>query len=620
MKLLLIHSDFIEYEVKEKAIPHPEETKTTKDRFDEALTVFIAVEKIDEKSPVQAVDEASKEIVKTAEQLKVKNIMLYPYAHLSSDLASGKAGKEILSQLEQEVKKQNFTVKRSPFGWYKAFTISCKGHPLSELSREIIPGKEKKAVEKEKEIRSQWCVLTLDGRLVDAETFDFTGHEDLKLLYEYESSGTRKIVGEPPHVKMMQSQELVDYEPASDSGHFRWYPKGRLIKGLLEEHINNMVRDIGGMQVETPLMYDLEHPALSEYVKKFPARQYIVQSDKEFFLRFAACFGQYMIAHDMTISYRNLPLRLYELTHYSFRREQSGEVSGLKRLRAFTMPDLHTFCRDLPQATEEFKRQFSASMRWMDSLNLDSEVALRFVKEFYENNKTLAMDLVKLAGKPILIELWNERYFYFVMKFEFNVIDSMKKASALSTVQIDVENGKRFDITYADEKGEKQHPYILHTSISGSIDRNIYALLEREAIKMSQGKKPMLPLWLSPTQVRFIPVADEFVPDCEMFVREMQMISPFHFIRSDIDDREESVSRKIRDAEKEWVPYIVVVGEKERKEKMVSPRVRTSELGEGDRPYTIAQFQSIILEKVKDFPQQKLPLDVRLSKRPKFKG
>jgi threonyl-tRNA synthetase len=150
----------------------------------------------------------------------------------------------------------------------------------------------------------------------------------------------------------MQSHELVDYEPASDSGNFRWYPKGRMIKGLLEQHINNMVRDIGGMQVETPIMYDLEHPALSEYVKKFPARQYLVHSDKDFFLRFAACFGQYMIAHDMTISYRNLPLRLYELTHYSFRREQSGEVSGLKRLRAFTMPDLHTFCKDLPQATE----------------------------------------------------------------------------------------------------------------------------------------------------------------------------------------------------------------------------------------------------------------------------
>jgi len=620
MKLLLIHSDFIEYEVKEKAIPHPEETSITKDRFDEALTVFIAVEKVDEKAPLQAVDEASKEIIKTAEQLKVKNIMLYPYAHLSSDLASVKAGKDILVQLEQEVKKQDFNVKRSPFGWYKAFTISCKGHPLSELSREITPGKEKKAVEKEREIVSQWCILTPQGELIDAEKFNFSGHEELKQLYEYESSGTRKIVGEPPHVKMMQSQELVDYEPASDSGNFRWYPKGRMIKGLLEQHINNMVRDIGGMQVETPIMYDLEHPALSEYVKKFPARQYLVHSDKDFFLRFAACFGQYMIAHDMTISYRNLPLRLYELTHYSFRREQSGEVSGLKRLRAFTMPDLHTFCKDLPQATEEFKRQFSTAMRWMESLNLDSEVALRFVKEFYEKNKILAQDLAKLAGKPILVELWNERYFYFVMKFEFNVIDSMKKASALSTVQIDVENGKRFNITYADEKGEKQHPYILHTSISGSIDRNVYALLEREAIKISQGKKPMFPLWLSPTQVRFIPVADEFVPDCEMFINELNAISPFYYIRSDIDDREESVGRKIRDAEKEWIPYIVVIGEKERKEKIIIPRIRISELGERDKPYTVSQLHDLIIERVKVYPQQKLPVALYMSKRPKFKG
>jgi threonyl-tRNA synthetase len=620
MKLLLIHSDFIEYEVKDKAIPHPEETQILKDRLDEALTVFIAVEKVDEAAPQQAVEEATKEIIKTAEQLKVHNIMLYPYAHLSSSLASAKAGKDILVVLEREVKKQPFTVKRAPFGWYKAFVISCKGHPLSELSREIIPGKEKKAVEKEKEIISQWFILTPQGNLIDAEKFDFSSHEELKLLYEYESSGTRKVTGEPPHVKMMQSQELVDYEPASDSGNFRWYPKGRMIKALLEQHVNNMVRDIGGMQVETPIMYDIEHPALSEYVKKFPARQYTVKSDKDFFLRFAACFGQYMIAHDMTISYRNLPLRLYELTHYSFRREQSGEVSGLKRLRAFTMPDLHTFCADLPQATEEFKRQFSTSMRWMKSLNLESEVALRFVKEFYEKNQALAQDLVKLAGKPILIELWNERYFYFVMKFEFNVIDSMQKASALSTVQIDVENGKRFDITYADEKGEKQHPYILHTSISGSIDRNVYALLEREALKMSQGKKPMLPLWLAPTQIRFVPVADEFISDCERIIDEMNKLSAYHFIRADIDDREESVSRKIRDAEKEWVPYIVVVGEKERLEKTVSPRIRVPELCQGDKAVTVPQLHNLILERVKDFPQQKLPLSLYLSKRPKFKG
>ena len=621
MKLLLIHSDYIEYEVKNKAIPHPEEIKVDKDKMEEVLTTFIAVEKVDEKSPEQAVLEASKEILKTADQLKVKNIMIYPYAHLSSDLGNAKSAKEILVKLENEIKNKGFNVKRSPFGWYKAFKISCKGHPLSELSREIIPGKEKKAVEKEKEIESQWFILTPKGELVDAEEFDFTGHEELRLLYEYESKGSRKSAGESPHVKMMQSLELVDYEPASDAGNFRWYPKGRMIKELLEQHINNMVRDIGGMQVETPIMYDLEHPALSAYVKKFPARQYTVRSDvKDFFLRFAACFGQYMIAKDMTISYRNLPLRLYELTHYSFRREQSGETSGLKRLRSFTMPDLHTFCSDMSQATEEFKQQFMTSMKWMKDLKLDHEVALRFVKEFYEKNKSFAQDLAKSAGKPILIELWNEQYFYFVIKFEFNIIDSMQKASALSTVQIDVENAERFNITYANEKGEKKYPFILHTSISGSIDRCLYALLEREAIKMKQDKKPMFPLWLSPTQIRFIPVKDEFISDCEHFVDELNKMSPHYKIRSDIDDREESVGRKIRDAEKEWIPFIIVIGDKEREGKTFTPRFRSSEIGDSNKSYSIRELHDLVTKQIKDFPQQRLPLSIYLSKRPRFKG
>ena len=155
-------------------------------------------------------------------------------------------------------------------------------------------------------------------------------------------------------------------------------------------------------------------------------------------------------------------------------------------------------------------------------------------KEYYNKNKDFAKDLAKIADKPILIEIWNERYFYFVIKFEFNVIDSLDKASALSTVQIDVENAERFNITYADEQGKKQHPFILHTSISGSIDRCVYALLEREAIKMKQGKKPMLPLWLSPTQIRFIPVSEEFIIDCEKFIEEMNKLSEYHQIWTNI--------------------------------------------------------------------------------------
>ena len=369
----------------------------------------------------------------------------------------------------------------------------------------------------------------------------------------------------------MRSHELVDYEPGSDSGNLRWYPKGTLIKKLLEMHVTNILADYDAMQVETPIMYDFEHPQLSKYLNRFPARQYVIKSDqKEYFLRFAACFGQYLMKHDMTISYKNLPLKLYELTHYSFRREQSGELSGLKRLRTFTMPDMHTLCADMGQAKQEFIQQYQLSMRWMKDLGVEYDVAMRFVKDFYYENEDFAKELSRIVGKPILIELWDERFFYFVMKFEFSVNDALKKAATLSTVQIDVENTERFEINYVDEKGEKKNPLMLHASISGGIDRNLYAILETEAIKSSKGEKPMFPLWLSPSHVRLIPVGEKYIEYCEDILKELEASE----VRVDLDDDDATLGKKIRNAEKEWIPYIVVVGEKEKESGVLTVRVR----------------------------------------------
>lgn len=627
MKLLLIHSDFIEYEVKDKAIKDPEETKNKGDRLEEALTVFTAVEKVDEKSPSQAIKQAVDEIVKTVEQLKVKNIMLYPYAHLSSDLASPKKAQEILVEMEYELKQKNFNVKRSPFGWYKAFKISCKGHPLSELSREIVPGKadeeENESLKKERKLSSYWHILSEDGTLHDIDKFNFKDYENLKKFSFYEKEKSRVVKGEPAHVKLMQKLEIADYEPASDGGNMRFYPKGRFIKKLLEEYVNKRVSDYGGLEVETPIMYDMDHPTLSKYLQRFPARQYQIESDKRnFFLRFAACFGQFLMAHDATISYKDLPLKIYELTRYSFRREQSGELTGLRRLRAFTMPDVHAFTSDLPMAMDEFKVRFDLCLSVLKNIGIDNsdiEMALRTTKDFYEKNKDFIVDLVKKLGKPILIEMWDERIFYFILKFEFNFVDSSDKASALSTDQIDIENGERYDITFADKDGKAKHPLILHCSPSGAIERVIYALLEKEAIKMSKGEKPMIPLWLSPTQIRFIPVSSDFVKTCEELIEEFNKKSPYVHIRADIDDREESVSRKIRDAEKEWTPVIVVVGEKESKSKTFNPRFRTKALGEENQAYKLDDLYDSIYKSTSGYPQYKIPLSVHLSKRPKFK-
>ena len=328
------------------------------------------------------------------------------------------------------------------------------------------------------------------------------------------------------------------------------------------------------------------------------------------------------MAHDATISYKDLPLKIYELTRYSFRREQSGELTGLRRLRAFTMPDVHSLTSDLDMAMSEFNVRYDLSLSVLKNLGIekdDIEMALRTTKDFFEKNINFILDLVKKLGKPVLLEMWDERIFYFILKYEFNFVDVSEKASALSTDQIDIENGERYDIRFTDKDGTTKHPLILHCSPSGAIERVIYALLEKEAINMNKGLKPMLPVWLSTTQIRFIPVSSDFVKICESFIEEFDKKSSFVHIRADIDDREESVSRKIRDAEQEWVPIIVVVGEKESNSKTFTPRFRKKTIGEENHPYTLDELYKLLNKFIFDYPQHKIPLSVHLSKRPKFK-
>lgn len=599
MKILFIHADFIEYEVKEKAIEKAEEIEKKNERMENVLVSFISVEKDDE-----TYEMACNEIREVASMVNTKNIMLYPYAHLSSELASPEKAIEILKNIEENL-KEDYNVKRAPFGWYKSFKISCKGHPLSELSRHIICKKERK----EEEIKSEWYILTPQGELIEAEKFDFSNNEELKIFYEYEAFGSRIAKEEPAHIKLMKEHEIVDYENASDYGNMKWYPKGYLIKRLLEEKVEEMCLSAGAMQVETPIMYDMNHPSLSKYIKKFPARQYVVKGDKnkDFFLRFAACFGQYLMAHEMNLSYKNLPIRFFELAK-SFRREQHGELAGIKRLRAFTMPDMHTICKDEKQTLEEFKKQFLLSIEWSKIIGINGEIAIRFVRDFFEKNKDFFVSLVKIWGKPALVEMWDKKYFYFVAKFEINLNDSVGKSFALSTVQIDVDNPKSFEITYTDENGEKKYPYLLHASISGGIDRCVCAILETEAIKIKKGIKPSFPFWLSPTQVRIIPVNESFIEDCKKIAKKIKA-------RVDIDDRDESVSKKIRDAEKEWIPIIIVYGEKE-KEGKFRPRYRFK----CDREeVNLKELNSLIKEKMKGYPFRNLSMPIMLSKRAKFR-
>jgi threonyl-tRNA synthetase len=623
MRILLIHADRFSFDVTGEtsvSLPAELEKAGSKGSTGEALVAFMAAEKGDDTNVASVVDQVVEEIRNLASQIGTETVVIYPYAHLSSSLSSPRVATKILEAIYQAVKEmEGITAIRAPFGYYKAFQIACKGHPLSELAKTIVPeGAAKKgeetaeseAIKAEKRLKSEWVIKSPDGEEVPAEAFDFSVRPRMKQLFRYEKSGSRTSEKAPPHIELMRRMELVDYEPGADQGNFRWYPKGQLMKRLAEQYVSGLVSSLGGMQVETPIMYDYQHPKLHSYLQRFPARQYVLLSDdKEYFLRFAACFGQYLIQHDMQISHHHLPCKLYELTHYSFRREQSGELAGLKRLRTFTMPDLHTLARDIEQAKEEFVRQVDLAVVCMEGFGLDFEVAIRFVKDFAEQHKPFVQDLVSRCGRPALLELWDERFFYFVAKLEFNFIDALDKGACLSTVQIDVENTKRFDITYVDEKGEKQHPLLLHASISGSLDRVLYAILETQAMAMQKGKKAAFPLWLAPTQMRVIPISDKFDAPCQELMAKFSC-------RIDYDDRDMSMGRKIREAEREWVPYILVIGAKEIEQGVISVRTRDGV----QRKMTVEALSSEWEAEVKGKPFLGLPLPRRLSRRPIFVG
>jgi threonyl-tRNA synthetase len=199
------------------------------------------------------------------------------------------------------------------------------------------------------------------------------------------------------------------------------------------------------------------------------------------------------------------------------------------------------------------------------------------------------------------------------LKWELNFIDNLQKASALPTDQIDVENAERYNIIYIDEQGEKKHPIILHCSPSGAIERCIYVLLEKAYKDKVNNKKPQLPLWLSPTQVRLIPITENHLKDCIEIAESLKGSQ----IRSDIDDRELTVANKIRQAEREWVPYIICFGEKEIKTKNLMVRKRAANAIE---PLPLDTLMEEIKEKIGDKPFKQLSLPMLLSKRPTFIG
>ncbi|MHC1628206.1 MAG: threonine--tRNA ligase [Candidatus Nezhaarchaeales archaeon] len=620
MRLLLIHADSISYEVKERALKDAEEVGEDRKigSYKNALVAFTAVEGEDAKFVESIVNKAAREIIDVFNKVKADIIVLYPYAHLSSSLARPRDALEVLKKLEERIQNEGIKVIRAPFGWYKAFNLACKGHPLSELSKTVKPEvEEARPAKPEVEVEEGYYVLIEPtGEVIE---LDRENPQNDKAIDKYplikrlimNERGFKTEKGAPPHIKLMQRLELVDYEPASDVGHFKFLPKGALIKHLLEELAMDIaINDVGAVAVETPMIYRLSVPEIAEQASRFLERDYRFKVDnEEFTLRFAGDFGLFSMMKKVTMSYRQLPLRVYELSH-SFRLEKRGECVGLRRLRGFTMPDIHCFCTDLEQGKEEFANLLKKYMRLVKSMMIDYVIAFRAVESFFKENLSWFTSLAKEIGEPMLIEVLPAMKHYWVVKEEHQFIDSLGGNAQLCTVQLDVEDSERYGIKFVDKDNVKKGCIIVHSSM-GSIERWMYAILEQAEKDRAAGKPPMLPTWLSPIQVRVIPVSSEYMNKAVEVAEDIEKAG----IRVDIDDRDETVSKKIREAEVEWIPYVVVIGKREVEENVLSVRIRAKR---ETVTMTLSEFINLINEECKGKPKAKLWLPKMLSLRPKF--
>ncbi|TFF87499.1 MAG: hypothetical protein EU550_03145 [Promethearchaeota archaeon] len=289
------------------------------------------------------------------------------------------------------------------------------------------------------------------------------------------------------------------------------------------------------------------------------------------------------------------------------------------------MPDLHTFCRDLDSSVEEFKKQYQLSRSLMDNMGLRSFLIFRTTQDFWAENKNWILDLIEEEGQPAFLELWEDRYYYFILKFERPVLSAQNRSATLATIQIDVESSlefieqdgkkrQKYNISFMDDDGQKKYPIILHTSPAGGLERIVWGLLENVNREIEH-KVPGFKTWLSPVQVRILTISKDQEEYAEKIMEKLNIEG----YRTDFDDRDESLGKKIRKSEIDWIPYTIIIGDKEMENNTIS--IRKRRIGEeyGSKKGTSKQINNIQLEELfemlreetKGFPNYKLPKPFR---------
>jgi threonyl-tRNA synthetase len=559
MRTLYIHADFMEFEVKKPTpLAEPITDEERSGRMEEVLVAFLTVERQDQDLAVQVASQASQDIMETAQKVGAERIMLYPYAHLSPDLSDAETAKRVLREMEGIVSGSGWQVHRAPFGWYKAFKISCKGHPLSELSREIV-GEETEEAPKGEE---RFIVLLPDGTEMAPEDFE-GGTECFQIMMAKEAlKKDWPGVGEVKYTRLCRKFG-INWESMSDSGHMCFSPKGALMFDLVADHSWNVVNslDLPVYTVRGTNMFSLDEGPVAEHAKLFGDRLYVIKGEKrDFVMRYAACHQQFAMMRLWNISYKTLPFGAFEVAD-SYRLEQSGETMLCFRTRRMNMPDLHVVCADIRESEEWFRRLDQRIYQEAAYLGRDYEMLVNFSSwDAYQQHKDMLLSIVRQHDRPALLHFYPEGInYYWTVNIEYHILDDMRRAREIGTVQIDVGNAERFGITFTDETGRKVFPVILHSAVIGTIERYLYMLFDTAVREERQGKVGTLPTWVLPEQVRFMSVSENHLQRANQLADRVQQAQ----VRVGVDDRSETVGKKVREAKQDWVAYAIVVGDRE---------------------------------------------------------
>ena len=584
MKILSLHCDYIKFKPLKKALKNPQEISKEDEKgheVKEPLVILTAVEKSDEENK-NIISEYVKNVKELASQVKAENIVLYPYAHLSSSLSNPDFALKVLEDAEKELRKEKFKVVRAPFGYYKEFELKCKGHPLSELSRAIGSSEMKD-------------VKSVGGKVVAKEE-EVDVAELVKRLTKVKMSADRNKDGLKSNVELGRDLDLYVVNEVVGSGLPLFTPRGTTIKRELERFIvdEELKRDY--QYTSTPIMAKSDLYKISGHWQHYQDSMFILNVGNETFaLRPMTCPFQFVIYKSKPRSYKELPIKYAEISSL-FRNEKSGELMGLTRLRQFTLADAHIICTP-KQLEDEFKKvidlinyvtkTLKIEGLWYRFSKWDPKNKEKYVdnpKAWEETQRSMKNILDKLKIK--YVEAENEAAFY-GPKLDIQYKNIFGKEDTLITIQIDFALPEKFDLTYVDENNEKKRPMIIHRSSIGCLERTMAYLLEK-----TQGN---LPTWLSPTQVRVITFTDRNLKAAEKVFAKLRETG----IRVDSDFGATTVNDKVRSAELMKIPYLITIGDKEEEKGTIALKKR----GMNEKPkfgVKLDDFLKEILEEIRE--------------------